>query len=238
MFVSRTVNAQCISIETFSMLRESLMPRKARFCPAGYPVHIIQRGNNRQAIFTNDADLAAYAHWLAEGAERFGASIHGWVFMTNHVHLLTTPSHDSSLSRLMQFLGRLYVRRFNYTYARTGTLFEGRFKACIVQQNDYLLTCLQYIELNPVRAGMVADPGDYRWSSYRTHAFGVDPGLWSPHDLYLSLGRDGKQRQGAWRALINETLDIEALAKIRHCANTGLALGTGRFREQVRKLRS
>ena len=147
------------------------MPRRARFCPAGYPIHLIQRGNNRQAIFTCDADLAAYAHWLAEGAERFDVAVHGWIFMTNHVHLLATPSHDTSLSGLMQHLGRLYVRHFNYTYSRSGTLFEGRFKTCIVQENHYLLTCLRYIELNPVRAGMVKDPGDYRWSSYRSHAF-------------------------------------------------------------------
>ena len=132
------------------------MPRRARFCPAGLPVHLIQRGNNRHAIFTCDDDLAAFAHWLAEGSERFGVSVHGWVFMTNHVHLLATPSHDDSLSRLMQFLGRLYVRYFNYTYSRTGTLFEGRFKTCIVQEDRYLLTCLRYIELNPVRAGMAS----------------------------------------------------------------------------------
>jgi putative transposase len=214
------------------------MPRRARFCPAGYPIHVIQRGNNRQAIFTCDADIAAYAHWLAEGAERFDVAVHGWVFMTNHVHLLATSSDHTSLSRLMQFLGRLYVRYFNYTYARSGTLFEGRFKSCIVQEKRYLLTCLRYIELNPVRAGIVKDPADYRWSSYRPHAFGVCAGLWSPHDLYLDLAKKEKQRQQTWRTLINETLDIEVLAKVRHCANTGLVLGTESFREQVHHLRS
>jgi putative transposase len=214
------------------------MPRRARFCPAGFPVHLIQRGNNRQAIFTCDADLAAYAHWLADGAERFGVSIHGWVFMTNHVHLLATPSHDESLSRLMQFLGRLYVRHFNYTYTRSGTLFEGRFKTSLVQEDRYLLTCLRYIELNPVRAGMVRDPGDYRWSSFRAHAFGTKAQLWSPHDRYLDLGRSEKQRQQAWRDLITETLDAEVMAKVRHCANTGLVLGTKSFREQVQRFRN
>ena len=214
------------------------MPRRARFCPAGYPIHVIQRGNNRQAIFTSDADLAAYAHWLAEGAERFDVTVHCWVFMTNHVHLLVTASDHTSLSRLMQFLGRLYVRYFNYTYSRSGTLFEGRFKTCIVQENRYLLTCMRYIELNPVRAGMVKDPGDYRWSSYRSHAFGVRAGSWSPHCLYLDLATTEKQRQQIWRALINETLDIEVLAKVRHCANTGLVLGTESFREQVQRLRN
>ncbi len=214
------------------------MPRRARFCPAVYPAHLLQRGNNRQAIFTCDADLAAYAHWLAEGAERFDVAVHGWVFMTNHVHLLATPSHDTSLSRLMQFLGRLYVRHFNYTYSRSGTLFEGRFKTCIVQESRYLLTCLRYMELNPVRAGIVKDPGDYRWSSYRAHAFGINARLWSPHELYMYLGKDEKARQHAWRDLINQTLDIEVLAKVRHCANTGLVLGTESFREQVHRLRN
>jgi len=214
------------------------MPRRARYCPAGYPVHLIQRGNNQQAIFTCDADQAAYAHWLAEGAVRFGVAIHSWVFMTNHVHLLATPSHDTSLSRLMQYLGRLYVRHYNYTYTRSGTLFEGRFKSCLVQEDQYLLTCIRYIELNPVRAGMVKDPADYRWSSYRAHAFGIDARLWSPHELYLELGPIGKRRQRAWRNLVSEALDVEVLSKVRHCANTGLVLGTESFREQVRKLRS
>lgn len=214
------------------------MPRRARFCPAGYPVHLIQRGNDRQAIFTCDADLAAYAHWLVEGAERFGVSVHGWVFMTNHVHLVVTASHNDSLSQLMQYLGRLYVRHFNYKYTRTGTLFEGRFRTSIVQEDRYVLTCLRYIELNPVRAGMVKDPGDYRWSSYRVHAFGVQTRLWSPHNLYLSLGKNEKQCQQIWRDLTEESLDIEVLAKIRHCAHTGLVLGTESFREQVRQLRN
>lgn len=214
------------------------MPRRARFCPSGYPIHVIQRGNNKQAIFTCDADLAAYSHWLAEGAERHGVAVHGWVFMTNHVHLLATPSTDTGLSLLMQFLGRIYVRQFNYTYARSGTLFEGRFKTSLVQEDHYLLTCLRYIEHNPLRAGMVTDPGDYRWSSYRAHAFGTRARLWTPHSMYLGLGKNHTARQQGWRELAREALDIEILSKIRHCTNTGLILGTESFREQVHKLRN
>jgi len=214
------------------------MPRRARFCPAGYPAHVIQRGNNRPAIFTCDADLAAYAHWLADGAERFEVAVHGWAFMTNHVHLLVTASTDTGLSKLMQFLGRLYVRQFNYTYTRSGTLFEGRFKSSLVQEDHYLLTCLRYIELNPLRAGMVTDPGDYRWSSYGAHAFGVHARLWTPHPLYLGLGNNQKARQQGWRELIKEPLDVEVLSRIRHCAHTGLVLGTESFREQVHNLRN
>ena len=214
------------------------MPRQARFCPAGFPVHVIQRGNNRQAIFTCDDDLAAYAHWLAEGAQRFGVAVHGWVFMTNHVHLPVTPSDETGLSRLMQFVGRLYVRKFNYSYARSGTLFEGRFKTCVVQEDQYLLACLRYIELNPVRAGMVSDPGDYRWSSYRAYALGVKAKLCSPHRLYLELEDSSRRRQQTWRALIADAVNGELLAKIRHCSNTGLVLVTEAFREQVKRLRS
>ncbi len=214
-----------------------LMPRRPRFCPAGLPIQLIQRGNNRQVLFTCDSDLAAYSNWLADGAERFGVSVHGWVFMTNHVHLLATPDEEDSLSRLMQFLGRLYVRRFNYTYQRSGTLFEGRFKSCVVQDDQYLLSCLRYIELNPVRAGIVADPGDYLWSIFGAHAFGVRLRMWSPHDLYLKLGLDEEQRAGAWRALASDALGADVLAKIRRCTNTGLVLGTEAFRRQVDRLR-
>jgi putative transposase len=214
------------------------MPRQARFCPAGLAVHIIQRGNNRQAVFTCDDDLAAYAHWLAEGSRRYGVSVHGWVFMTNHIHLLATPAHEGSLSQLMQYLGRYYVRHFNYTYTRSGTLFEGRFKTSIVQEESYFLACLRYIELNPVRAGMVKDPGDYRWSCFRAHAFGVKAGLWTPHPRYLGLARSDTLRQKAWRDLNEEVLEIDIIAKVRHCANTGLVLGTEKFREQVNILRN
>lgn len=212
------------------------MPRRLRFCPPGIPVHVIQRGNNRQVCFASDSDIAAYAHWLAEGSVKFNVRVHGWVFMTNHVHLLLCPQHKDSLSKLMQFLGRLYVRHFNYAYARTGTLFEGRFKSSLVQDTEYLMTCLRYIELNPVRAGMVSDPGNYRWSSYRAHGFGANVEMWQPHPLYLSLGKDPQSRQQNYRELMSNALDVNVVAKIRHCANTGLVLGNENFRNQVERL--
>ena len=148
------------------------MPRRRRICPPGLPVHVVQRGNNRQVCFASDADMKAYANWLHEGSRKFGVDVHAWVFMTNHVHLLLTPHNADAVSRCMQYLGRYYVRYFNYRYHRSGTLFEGRFKSSIVQSHRYLLACQRYIELNPVRAGMVSDPADYTWSSYRAHAFG------------------------------------------------------------------
>jgi len=180
--------------------------------------------------------MAAYVHWLGEAAEKYDVKVHGWVLMTNHVHLLMTPHTDRAISRLMQSLGRRYVRYFNYKYARTGTLFEDRFKSSIVQDTEYLLTCLRYIELNPVRAGIVNDPGDYRWSSYRAHAFGVEAAIWVPHSLYLALADNEHQRQQLYRQLVSEKLDVDVIAKIRHCANKGLVLGTEKFRNQFTTL--
>lgn len=212
------------------------MPRRRRFCPAKFPIHVIQRGINRQICFTCDADIAAYAHWLAEGANKFDIHIHGWVFMTNHVHLLLTPQHDKAVSSLMQFLGRLYVRRFNYRYARSGGLFEDRFKSSVVQDDVYLLTCLRYIELNPVRAGMVTDPGDYRWSSYAAHGLANHISMLTSHRLYLSLGETDSARSKSYRELIGESLGEDVIAKIRHCANKGLILGTEKFRQQFEEI--
>ncbi|MCB1647390.1 MAG: transposase [Pseudomonadales bacterium] len=212
------------------------MPRPRRFCPTGFPVHVIQRGHNRQICFTGDSDIATYAHFLEEGARKFKVSVHGWVFMTNHVHLLLTPQDDTAISKLMQYLGRLYVRRFNYNYSRSGGLFEDRFKSSLVQEEPYLITCLRYIELNPVRAGMVSDPGDYRWSSYRAHAFGDHPELWTPHELYIALGDTMEERQKTYRALTSQTIGADVLTNIRHCTNRGLILGTQKFREQFERL--
>jgi len=184
-------------------------------------------------MFTSDKDISAFAYWLREGAVKFELRVHGWVFMTNHIHLLLTPMQDESVSRLMQSLGRRYVGYFNYAYARTGTLFGGRFRSSLIQTDEYFLTCLRYIELNPVRAGMVNDPGDFRWSSYRVHGFGLRSRMWTPHANYLTLGSHAKARQSAYRELMNEALEVDVIAKIRHCVNTGLVLGTESFRNQV-----
>jgi putative transposase len=212
------------------------VPRRARICPIGFPVHVIQRGNNRQICFTSDADIAAYAHWLTEGAKKFNVHIHGWVFMTNHVHLLVTPQRNNAISKLIQYLGRLYVRHFNYAYGRSGSLFEDRFKSSLIQADEYLLTCLQYIELNPVRAGMVTDPADYRWSSYAAHGFGTKVKMWTPHPTFTSLGKDARTRTAKYRELIGQSLNSDAITQIRHCANKGLILGTEKFRKQFEEL--
>lgn len=212
------------------------MPRRHRHCPPGLPVHVVQRGNNRQVCFASDADMKAYANWLLEAVQQFGIAVHAWVFMTNHVHLLLTPASSDAVSRCMQYLGRYYVRYFNNRYERTGTLFEGRFKSCIVQSREYLLACQRYIELNPVRAGMVADPADYGWSSYRAHAFGCAARLWQAHPEYLALGHDPAARMSAYRDLVAQRLDPRLLGEIRGAIHTGLALGNRQFREELGQL--
>lgn len=153
--------------------------------------------------------------------------------MTNHVHLLLSPSTDSGVSNHIQSLGLRYARHFNHTYSCIGTLYEGRFKSCLVEDHNYLLTCLQYIELSPVRAGMVTDPEYYPWSSYRSHAFGQAAKMWTPHPLYRTLGDNPKQRQQAYRQRITRQLDQVVITKIRDCINTRMALGSENFNAQM-----
>ncbi len=213
-----------------------LMPRRPRQCPSGYPVHVVQRGNNRQVCFASESDLKAYAHWLRQAAEKFGVAIHAWVFMTNHVHLLMTPDSPDSISLCMQALGRQYVRYFNRRHQRSGTLFEGRFKSSLVDTGQYYLACQRYIELNPVRAAIVTDPAEYSWSSYRAHAFSQTAKMWTPHAEYLALGPTTKTRTAAYRQSCEQELSEKLVADIRHALNAGLVLGNDHFRKQVEEL--
>ena len=159
------------------------MPRKTRMYLPDIPVHVVQRGNNRDACFFCEDEYRYFLDRLREGQGRFGVALHAYVLMTNHVHLLMTPRDTAGISRLMQHLGRHYVLYVNRQYRRTGTLWEGRHKASLVQADKYLLTSMRYIELNPVAAGMVQSPEQYRWSSYRCHAWG-EPNPWlRDHDL-------------------------------------------------------
>ena len=212
------------------------MARLPRLCLPGIAQHIIQRGTNRQACFRSSEDMAAYAAWLDEYARKYGVAVHAWVFMTNHVHLLVTPTSSDGVSRLMQSLGRRYVRYFNHTYGRSGTLWEGRFRSCLVEAEDYLLTCHRYIELNPVRAGMVSTPGDYHWSSFHANGAGVDSHLISHHPLYLALGHSPAERQARYRRLFETHLDDDDLIRIRGVTHRGLVLGSDRFVREVEQL--
>lgn len=156
--------------------------------------------------------------------------------MTNHVHLLCTPQQEGGVSRMMQSLGRRYVQYFNYEYHRTGTLWEGRFKSCLIQEERYLLEVYRYIELNPVRAEMVADPGEYRWSSYQINGLGRMSDLCKPHQEYLSLGKNPSERQKKYRELFAHHLDGESLNEIRGNTQRGLAVGNDRFKEELETL--
>ena len=212
------------------------MSRLPRLCLPGIPQHVIQRGTNRQVCFASEDDFAAYAYWLDECAKKCKVAIHAWVFMTNHVHLLVTPSTCDGVSKMMQTLGRYYVRYFNHSYQRSGTLWEGRFKSCIVDEEEYLLICQRYIELNPVRAGMVLLPEEYKWSSYRANGLGKFTNLWTPHKVYQSLGDTIEERAKSYRDLFVGHLDSELLGKIRDAANQGMALGNDRFKREVEQL--
>lgn len=209
------------------------MPRRPRVLLADYPLHIVQRGINREPCFFIDEDYYCYLHWLEESARACGCAIHAYALMTNHVHLLLTPKEDGAPSRLMQSLGRRYVQYANCFYRRTGSLWEGRFKSSVVQAESYLLACQRYIELNPVRAGMVADPGQYRWSSYRANGLGQTDVRLSPHEHYCALGRDSGERQAAYRALFRPELDAEAVDEIRKALQLGMPVGSERFAEMI-----
>ena len=215
------------------------MPRKPRFFLPDIPVHIVQRGHSREPVFFEVGDYRAYLDWLAEAAERFDCAIHAYVLMTNHIHILATPCKSDSVSRMMQYVGRRYVPHINYTYGTSGTIWEGRFKASLIHDEQYLLTCMRYIELNPVRANMTAGPGQYRWSSYRANAQGKADELITSHVLYTSLGRSRASRQEAYRRLFKSHVDEADLKDIRAAWQTGTPLGNDYFREKVeRKLGS
>jgi putative transposase len=211
------------------------MARLGRYFLPDQPLHVIQRGNNRHAIFFAEDDHGRYRDWLAEAATDQGVAIHAYVLMTNHVHLLATPRHADSLPRMMQSLGRRYVGYVNHAYRRTGTLWEGRYRAAPIESEAYFLACSRYIELNPVRAGMVAHPRDYRWSSWRANARGAEDALVSEHALYRALGRSAAARQEAYRALFRAALGEAFLDELRAATNGGWALGSERFKQQIAK---
>lgn len=209
------------------------MPRRARLSIPGIPWHITQRGNNRAVCFYAEEDYQFYLHFLEEFSVKFGCSIHAYVLMTNHVHLLLTPQRSDSASLLMKHLGQRYVQYINRTYRRSGTLWEGRFRSCLTQTEDYVLACYRYIELNPVRAGMVMKPQDYRWSSYHANALGKGRRLITPHEEYSRLGLDDAARRDAYRALFKSHLDEEVVDQIRSATNGNFALGGERFQKEV-----
>jgi REP-associated tyrosine transposase len=209
------------------------MPRRPRIALTGLPLHIVQRGNNRAPCFFAAEDYRAYLHWLHRYAEALGVRLHAYALMTNHVHLLLTPERPDQASRLMQALGRRYVRLVNEKYSRSGTLWEGRYRACGVHAEGYLLACMRYVELNPVRAGLAATPEQYRWSSYRGNALGDANGFLNEHPLYAALGADADARRTAYRELFNYCFDEKTLAAIRAATHSGHLLADEATRKKA-----
>lgn len=205
------------------------MARLPRLTVPGYPHHVIQRGNNRQAIFATAADYQMLLDLLDENARKFGVALHAYVLMTNHFHLLATPSTLEALPQMMQAVGRRYVRYFNDRQARSGTLWEGRYRSTLIDTERYLLACMAYIDLNPVRAGLVSDPKDYPWSSHGHHV-GLRPDrLITPHPLYWALGNTPFAREAAYAELVAAGISSEQQDALTQSALRGWALGDEKF---------
>jgi len=242
------------------------MPRKSRLFLPGQPQHIVVRGHNRDPIVARRIDYQTFVALLGNAMTRYDLALHAWVLMTNHIHLLATPGGQHCIPRAMQWLGAHYAQYFNKCYRRRGSLWEGRYKASLVDRDRYLLLCYRYIEMNPVRAGMVPTPGAYPWSSYRQNAgteaegvgaiaptpdsragteaegVGADaptselPRL-TPHALFLALGRTDQQRQKAYRALFDEVLDRKTLTEFRRGTEKQRPVGNPEFLLRVARMR-
>lgn len=209
------------------------MPRLPRLAPPGIPQHVVQRGGSGQPVFLAAADYRFFLGALREAAEDSGCSIHAYVLMVNHVHLLATPHHEGSLSRMMQGVGRDYVRHFNRAHRRSGTLWGGRFRATIVEPGRYLLACMRYIELDPVRARLATSPGAYPWSSFRSNAQGVASGLLSPHAVYQGLATTRAARERCYRALFEAELPSGVEQAIRSATRNGEIIGSESYRDHL-----
>jgi putative transposase len=209
------------------------MARLPRLNLPNIPQHVVQRGNNRQVCFYYETDYSVYLDKLKEYSQKYKVAVHSYVLMTNHVHLLMTPTDKKGVSLLMQSLGRYYVRYVNDTYNRSGTLWEGRYKSTLVDSDNYFLIVSRYIELNPVRASMVKHPSEYPWSSFRKNALGVPIKLITAHFCYLSLGRDDSERQNAYKALFNSRIPDYTIKEIRDSLNKAWVLGDNRFKLQI-----
>ncbi|MBI3597464.1 MAG: transposase [Nitrospirae bacterium] len=212
------------------------MARLPRIVIPAYPHHVIQRGNNRQAVFFTDNDYRFFLECLREAKGKYSCRIYAYVLMTNHVHLLVDPEKADNLGRFMQSVGRRYVRYINQTYRRTGTLWEGRFKSAVVSRDAYLIVCSRYIELNPVRAGMVSDPGQYPWSSYLSRALGSPDRLLDEDPWYAGLGRNAQERQRIYGEWVRSGIRKGEWDQIRKATQQGRVIGGEGFKKQVERV--
>ena len=199
----------------------------------GLPAHVMQRGHNREAVFFSDQDYLEYLRCLKQAADTYGCKVHAYVLMTNHVHLLVTPERKDSIGQLFQGLGRHYVRYVNETYQRHGGLWEGRHKGNVIQSQTYLLTCMRYIEMNPVRSGMVDHPAKYRWSSFAANALGASNVILNQHDEYLNLGKTPKLRQQVYQGLFDVDAEADVVKFLRQSLQSGTPLGNDQFKAQI-----
>ena len=212
------------------------MPRRARLSVAGNPHHVVHRGNNRSRCFFSERDYRFYLCCIQEEAERHHCAVHAYVLNPDHVHLLVTPDTADALSLMMRSLGSRYVQYVNHVHRRTGTLWEGRFRSSVIDSKRYLLTCYRYIELDPIRLGLVTDPGNYPWSSYDCHALGVANAMVRDHPIYLGLGATREERARAYRELFRRPIDEREIAEIRTSWKTGLVLGGDTFKDEIERV--
>lgn len=211
------------------------MPRKPRMYLPGVPCHIVQRGNNRQATFFSEEDYRFYLKCLLSATQRYKVNVHAYVLMTNHVHILATPELKESISSTMQSVGRRYVQYVNKEHVRTGTLWEGRYKASLVNAEQYLFSCSRYIEMNPVAAKMVQHPAEYKWSSFRFNAFGEPDQLVKTHEIYQRLGATDELRWQAYTALFDTVMDPGEVTLIRNAIACSMPTGDSCFIKQIEK---
>lgn len=211
------------------------MARLARLVVPNYPHHLIQRGNDRQLVFRDEEDYGIFLKFLRDAARRFKVAVHAYVLMPNHFHLLATPIDETGLSRMMQWVGRYYVPYFNRKYQRTGTLWQGRYRTTLVDPDHYLLACSRYIELNPVRAELVATADHYPWSSCMHHVGSKVDTLVTDHALYWALGNTPFQREAAYKEALSHPLKAEEIEQIRFATNKGWLLGSEEFMQNIAK---
>lgn len=211
------------------------MARLPRLSIPGYPHHVIQRGNNRQIIFLTDADRLRMRELLEDHSRQFEVAVHAYVLMDNHFHLLLTPQTAEGLPRMMQAIGRRYVRYFNDSHARSGTLWEGRYRSTLIEAEAYLLACMAYIDLNPVRAGLVAQARDYPWSSHAHYAGLQADRMITPHPIYWRLGNTPFAREAAYARLVQEGLTAQQQQALTDSALRGWALGCPDFLAELQK---
>ena len=212
-------------LRSFLRIRHDLtMPRRPRSISPGFPVHIVQRGVDRRPSFRQHKDFRSYLTALRETSAEYGVSVHAYVLMTNHVHILASPERESSISAMMQQLGRKYVCYFNKEHGRTGSLWEGRFRSSVIRSDRYLFACYRYIELNPVRAGLVQSACEYSWSSYRANAMSQPDSLIRPNALWLALGDTTEERSRRYRRIFADVV-YDHDDQLRLALRKGRALG-------------